>query len=436
MEPEDQADGTLPDGLFFSSDSTDVLPETTVTLANTIWADNDVDPEVTLVLRLVSDENPDGWGKVNLSAAFVDYGPVLTLEPVFLETGVMVDDTVMETVVLKNEGTGHLEDVTIGIVAGDGSPAPSWVHLNSDENLGDLAPGEDREVNLSFSPGTGVDLLAHLFILKVTPANLAPQDILVSVNVTGAGIGSVFFKVTDIYTGTVGLNGYVVQGLSDARIRVSQENDLATDISPVSTDYTGEAQIEDLAEGSYQYRIFAPEHKLYSGRFFIKPGVTTVEQVFLPSELVTIEWRVTPVTFTDSYSVETEVHYETDVPAPVVVIEPANVNLPDMIAGDVFHGEFTITNYGLVRADNVTYKAPSANAFYRYELMPGLPEVLEAGESVSMPFRVTCLNTFDGQDGTGGEDEAEDCSSSCGSVDYDFTCAGGDESEGWCLELV
>jgi hypothetical protein len=46
---------------------------------------------------------------------------------------------------------------------------------------------------------------------------------------------------------------------------------------------------------------------------------------------------------------------ETDVPAAVVVTEPASIYLPAMAAGDVYQGEFNLTNYGLIRAEGLTF---------------------------------------------------------------------------------
>jgi hypothetical protein len=42
-----------------------------------------------------------------------------------------------------------------------------------------------------------------------------------------------------------------------------------------------------------------------------------------------------------------------------MVLEPAYFTLPDMQTGDVLRGEFTLTNLGLIRADNVIVNFPT-----------------------------------------------------------------------------
>ena len=89
----------------------------------------------------------------------------------------------------------------------------------------------------------------------------------------------------------------------------------------------------------------ANKHQESIGRLWIKPGITVNEDVFLDYTLVTVEWKVTEITIQDRYDIVLTAVYETNVPAPVVVAEPASINLPDMRTGDVYTGEFTLTNH-------------------------------------------------------------------------------------------
>jgi len=77
-------------------------------------------------------------------------------------------------------------------------------------------------------------------------------------------------------------------------------------------------------------------HQEVIGRFWIKPGITVSEQVFLDYNLVTVEWSVTEITLEDRYEINLEATYETDVPAAVVIIDPLSVNLPEMAIGEVY----------------------------------------------------------------------------------------------------
>jgi hypothetical protein len=54
----------------------------------------------------------------------------------------------------------------------------------------------------------------------------------------------------------------------------------------------------------------------------VKPGITLNEDVFMQYTLVTVEWSVQEIALEDRYEIVLDATYETDVPAPVLVIEP------------------------------------------------------------------------------------------------------------------
>ena len=177
--------------------------------------------------------------------------------------------------------------------------------------------------------------------------------------------------------------------------------------------------------GRYKCRITANNHQEYIGRVWIKPGVTTTEDVFLDYNLVTVEWSVTEITIEDKYDIVLTAVYETNVPAAVVVIEPASVTLPQMKAGDVFNGEFTLTNYGLIRADDLNFSLPADDQNFKYEMLGGLPDSLEAKQRITVAYRVTSLKSLENEDdgaATGGG-----CYSyrNCAQVTYEYDCANG-----------
>src|SRR5204862_6493303 len=93
-------------------------------------------------------------------------------------------------------------------------------------------------------------------------------------------------------------------------------------------------------------------------RLVVKPGTTVNQPVFLDYNLLTVEWSVREITIQDRYEITLNATYETDVPAAVLVMQPASVNLPAMAIGEVFYGELTPTNYGLIRADHVRQQLP------------------------------------------------------------------------------
>jgi YD repeat-containing protein len=364
---------------------------------------------------------------VVINAHFSEARPVLNFSPDHVETGVSLDDTVTEAVTLKNSGLASLNGVQVGLVNADGSPAPAWVRLNSAAGLGDLAVGESRSVSIAFAPTATVAEGVYAFKLRVTAANYPQTDIHLYASVTQSGIGNVLFKVSDIYTGTLNAGGQVIQGLSGAKVRLQNEAVLTEEYNAV-TDGIGEAYFTDIPSGRYKARVTASNHQEYIGRVWVKPGVTAVEDVFLDYNLVTVEWSVNEITIEDKYEILLTATYETNVPAAVVAVEPSSIRLPQMAAGDVYNGEVTLTNYGLIRAEDLDFKLPSSDSHFKFELLAARPQTLEAKERITIPYRVTCLKSLDQtEDGTGGG-----CYSyvRCMNVDYGYRCVNGVWSKG------
>jgi len=220
------------------------------------------------------------------------------------------------------------------------------------------------------------------------------------------------FKVSDIYTGTLDINNEPIQGLAGAKIRVQNEAVLTEEYT-LTTDSFGEAEFTDLSAGRYKCRITADSHQEYIGRFWIKPGIT----------VVTVEWEVNEITIEDKYEIVLSATYETDVPAPVLVIEPVSLSLPPMKSGDVFNGEFTLTNYGLVRADDLKFTLPADDQHFTYEILGGLPNSLK--ERITVPFRVTCLQSLDQEEDGEGTGGGSCYYIRCMVVDYAWECVNG-----------
>ena len=419
----DQPAGDYPQGVHLTVGSPVIAlsAKKTATLNVTIFADNSAAATETLKLKVISDEGT--WGTVTINAGFSDAKPVLYFSPDHVETGVARDNTVTESVVLENRGLAAMNAVTLSLVNPDGSPAPDWVVLNSAGSLGDLQVGQKQQVAVAFSPTANVAEGVYAFKLRVASANYPARDINLYVSVTQSGIGGVLFKVADIYTGTLNANQQIVQGLAGAKVRLQNEAVLTEEYNK-TTDSLGEAFFEELPAGRYKARVTAANHQEVIGRVWVKPGVTAVEDVFLDVNLVTVEWSVTETTIQDKYDIVLTAIYETNVPAAVVAVEPTSIVLPRMRAGDVYNGEISLINYGLIRAEALNFTLPKSDQNFKFELLSGsLPETIAAKERIVIPYRVTCLQSLDQEEGgTGGG-----CSRyvRCMTVDYGYMCTNG-----------
>jgi len=427
-EEADQPGGRLPEGVHLTVGAPVAALESrsTARLAFSVWADNTADSTATIIFQVQSDETGEGaWGRVTLNLTFSEAQPLLFTSPTHIETGVTLDGVASESLSLENRGLSELKDVVLSTVSADGSPAPPWVHLNAESNLGDLAVGEKRTVGLSFMPGSeSVQEGIHTFYLRVVSSNTSKRDIPLYATVTQSGVGNALFKVSDIYTGTVDARGQIVQGLKGATLTLQNEQVLTVQRT-LPSDALGEALFTGLPAGRYKVRITAPNHQDHIGRLWVKPGVTAVETAFLEYNLVTVEWAVEETTIQDKYEIVLKATFETNVPAPVVVAEPASVHLPQMKAGEVYFGEFSLANYGLVRAENVRFETPDGGGAFRYEFLSEPPSILNARDRASIPFRITCLQSFSPSEDGGASGGGCARALRNGRVTYGYICANG-----------
>ncbi|MBU0678613.1 MAG: hypothetical protein KJ626_10905, partial [Verrucomicrobia bacterium] len=414
---EDQPAAIAPTGVFVTIGSPiDTLAsKKQARLSFDLRGTDEAAPVGAIYLRVVSDESPDYWAKVSVNYEFTQPTPKLFYSPSYVELGLAYDELQARTITLENKGQGTLEGIDVVLTGAGGAAVPSWVTMALDTTKTNLAPGEVLPVKVSFRPDSGVAQGDYTFFMTVASDNYTTRNIGLYVTVTQAGIGSALFKVVDIYTGTLDVNGDILQGLKDARITLQNEEVLSIE-ETLNTDSFGEALFSDMPAGRYKVRITANNHNSYIGRIWIHSGLTETHEVAMDYNLVSIEWEVREITIEDRYQIVLTATYETDVPAPVLVVEPSSINLPNMEPGDVYNGEIRITNHGLIRADDLLIRFPGTDSYFKYEYLVGLPDHLNAKAFLVIPYRVTCLQSLKNQIGA-------DVYTGCGTVSYNFESA-------------
>lgn len=423
-----QPTGTLPQGITVQLPGPiNIVSRQNLSMPVIISGDNTAQPTGAIVLKLFSNEsgaNPLGTLRVEYTlVAQAEAKPTLSVSPSFIETGLAQGSTDIGSLLIENKGMAAMNDVTVSLTAAAGGPAPNWVSLATDGNLGSVAVGDKRNVDVNFAPTSNVAEGIHEFRLNIQGSNIPAASVRVFASVTQSGIGSVLFKASDMYTATLDKQGRLIPGLAGARITLQNEA-VANQTYDLVTDALGEAWFRDIPAGRYKYRVTASNHQEMGGRIQIKPGITLNEGVFLESNLITVEWSVREVTIEDRYEVTLNSTFETDVPGAVVVLAPSSINLPLMKAGDVYYGELTLTNFGLVRADNVRQVKPKADAFFRFEFLADIPPTLDAKQRITIPYRVIALQSLDQPSGTASGGGCYSYSNSM-QVPCTYTCANG-----------
>ncbi len=418
-----QPTGQLPEGVSFALPAPiNIVARQTLNVPVTFTADSRALRTGVALLDVIADGSVAPIGQVRIEYVLTEARPILVATPNVVNTGMAQGGIEIESLVLENRGILPVTELRTSLTLPDNSPAPAWVTLVTPADIGTLAVGEKRTIEMNFAPPAGTSEGIYRFLLKVEGSNYPADTVPIFASVTQSGIGNVLFKASDIYTATLNRQGQLIQGLANASIEVQNE-DVPSIQQRRLTDDFGETFFEALPAGRYKFRARASNHQELGGRFQIKPGVTFTQPVFLEYNVVTVEWTVREITIEDRYEIILSATFETDVPAAVVVQEPPSVNLPKMRAGEVFNGEIRITNYGLIRADNVRQQLPTTDSFFKFEFLTAPPTSLEAKQSVRIPYRITALRSLEEEGGaTGGG-----CYTYTNVLvtNYEYTCANG-----------
>lgn len=407
MRAEDQTEGKLPVGIQVHGDNNgqgiDIAAGRTAPVAIKFTADHTAAEQGAIYLvALTADANEFVRGTLQLNYTLVDPAPYLSVTPRQIQTGVQQESSVTESIDLSNSGLAMAENVRVELLDESGNKPPSWVFLASGRQLGSLKVDGKIALQITAQPDASVSDGIYNFVLRVSADNAVGGDIPVSVSVTQSGIGHVQFDVSDLFTQTKDKDDNLILGVKDVSIKLQNEAVL-TEVFTFKTDANGIALAQDLPAGIYLFRASAKKHDDVSGRVRVLPGVTTNHSIFMNYEIISIEFDVTETTVDDVYEIELDATFETEVPAPVVLFEPLSINLGGMQEGEERTGQLTLTNYGLIQAQNLKVQLPESDERFSYEFMANIPDVLPAKSRLIIPYRVVALKSSENaDDNTGG----------------------------------
>lgn len=400
--PEYQSSGTLTTGIRVDGGTPlDIEPRQNLALPVSFSGDSTAPPAGRIFLAAFADGASEPLAIIPVDYTLTEATPMLHASPNYVETGLSRGQSVVESVQIENKGFVAMDNVTAVLLDREGNPAPSWIALASPPALGSIEIGQKRSLDISVAPTELVAEGVHEFVLRLAGSNMPDADINVFVSVTQSGQGNVLFKVADIYTATRDAEGRLIPGLAGARIRLQNEL-VASQSYEATTDAFGEAFFQGLPAGGYRFHASGPNHQETGGRVVVRPGVTTNQPVFLDYTLIQVEWSVREITIEDRYEITLQAIFETDVPAAVVVLQPTSITLPAMAPGEVFQGELILTNYGLIRADDVAPQPPVDDEYFKFEFLATPPTSLEAKQRVRLPYRIIALRPLDDGAEAGG----------------------------------
>ncbi len=259
-------------------------------------------------------------------------------------------------------------------------PNLTWLSVSTPARIEPLAPGDRTTVSLLLTPPADLALGDYPGNLVLSGGNTA-LTVPFEFRAISDSRGSLVLAAEDEYTyfaagGPRVTNALVV--LTDALSGVN--------VSTNVTGADGTARFSDITEAQYIVSVQADRHGPFRQTAFVPAGGTTNVVAFLPRETVRYSFTVTPTAVEDRYAFTVESTFETQVPIPVVTIEPAALD----IAGrpeDEFQVNYTIRNHGLIAANNVTLPSKTGGSI---EWIPLINEIgrLEANASITVPVTI------------------------------------------------
>ena len=150
-----------------------------------------------------------------------------------------------------------------------------------------------------------------------------------------------------------------------------------------TTGANGELLLTGVTEGYYQLEARADSHNASRSNILVTASQGTEVSAFLARELISYVWTVTPTEIEDHYTFTLDVKFATDVPAPVVTIEPAAIDL-SKLTEDTTQINFTVTNHGLIAAEHVNLSFED-DPVWKITPLAGNVGTLAAKQSVVIP---------------------------------------------------
>ena len=256
-----------------------------------------------------------------------------------------------------------------------------WMSVVTPLPIPSLAPGESNTVALALTPSTNLTLGAYPGTITVYGTN---TQVLVPFQIDDVSVlkGSLAVTVQD----QLSIFGAGNPNVSNAVVTISDVL-TGTNVFSVTTDTSGIATFTNLTSAYYNVAVQATNHGSFKTTFLVEANQTNNLVAFLPINLVNYSWSVVPTQIQDNYDFKLITVFQTQVPWPVLVVEPGAINLCDIV-GDVAQINLTITNHGLIKAQGLKLNiATNAN----WSIVPLVTDLgdLEAESTILVPCTIT-----------------------------------------------
>lgn len=303
--------------------------------------------------------------------------PRLVADTSGLQRGMVRGDRTSVEVEVTNAGGAETGEIAVLL------PEESWLSLGTQENISSLAPGESTVVTLLLTPESDLPLVPFEggFVLDGAEPN---ADLLVPFNfrAISEAVGDVEVSVVDEFT-------FYAEGepkVENAEVSLIDPF-TQTVVAEGVTDETGMVLFQDVPEGQYSLQVKSDNHGTFRAPYTVIPGIVDEEEVFVARETVSYNWTVVPTEIEDEYRIELQSVFETNVPAPVVTVDDPFI-MPLVIPGRTTQVEVSVTNHGLIAANDVQIQFPDNDPNYIIEPLIDVIGELPAKSTVTIPVLI------------------------------------------------
>ena len=256
--------------------------------------------------------------------------------------------------------------------------------------LGTLEMGETFTFDVVMAPPEGTPFGYNTDVFQIRGSNTATVFTIPSWSlVTSELRGGAQFSVVDSYG----------EPIAGASVRIW--NNTVQQQHTLTTGFDGTASIEDLNLGQWGWQATAPGYSGANDVVEIVADQTSPVIAEMSRSSVTVNFRVEPVPFTDTYQIVIEQTFVTNVPEPVLVVDPPYFEFNDLEGSFETTVLVNVSNYGLKALDEVELTTDDIGHARLEPLVSFIPR-LSPMETVEVPYRITWVDP---------DPEAEDPSS-------------------------
>jgi hypothetical protein len=396
----------------YRMDGTNQVPITTVTATpditeTTVGADSRV--VVPVELQATIDAPDNAVVEIRFASAvhgasdtFTAYLTLLEAVPIvdvvepapgYVDVTVNRSNLVTRTVTVVNRGVRDYLGVRMEPAATHDWMYPSLLpDADGTYHLPDMPVGGSNSFDVVFAPpgGVAMDRYNDVFVISGTN-HPATFNVPLYATVSSADKGDVQMFVQN--TLSIPVPG--------ATLRLRNRL-LGTELDPVTTGTNGIVVVEDMQEGLWFWQVSAPGHTTQAGSVEVVPDQTTEVATRLTKNVVTVNFSVVPVPFTDRYEIVIEQTFETHVPQPVLIVTPSLMRFEDVEPGFNARYVMTVKNHGLIQLNDVEIQGQSFDWGSVTPLIEYLPR-LTPFQEVQIPVVINYYGEGEG----GGESQRQ-----------------------------